>query len=147
MEQRELGTNEIIDRLNGLINSFSLKDVILLPSVKVTRDDMPCLLVHLGEDVIFKRSSRNEIGYSLQASAWRTLTVIVECWELSRLNVLTLYKEARKAVLKDKNGVLINKVTVKEVKADGPFYAAEIDGAYGMRLYLSMNYPDEGPLF
>lgn len=141
MEQRQLGMDEIVKRCEPLYNSLNLKNLLLLPDRAVDKDDMPCILILEGDDLIDNRSGRNYLGYPCS----RILNVIIECWDFSNGNIYNMYKGVREAVLVNK-GILLKGVVLREDKCVGP-YNLGIPNILGMRVVFNMLYKDEGPTF
>jgi len=140
MEKREAGIQEIIKRLNPLYNSLKLKTIMRAPSRSIDENDIPCILVMEGDDSIFKRIQRNNLGYPCK----RSLQIVVECWDYATPgDVRNIIEEARKRVL-ESNGVLVKGITILEQKMVGPYNMA-IPKLLGMRIIFEMYYDDIGP--
>ena len=83
MEQRESGMVEIMSRLGPLFTSYPLKYLERVPEKQVMQEDMPCVLVLEGEDIIDVYASGGYLGYP----AKRIFNPIIEVWDLSSGNV------------------------------------------------------------
>ena len=140
MEQRILGINEVVKRCESLYNTLGLKNVLHLPGKRIDVADIPCLLIKEGDDKIIKYAGRQ---YSYPC--FRTLDVIIECWDYSTGNVRNAYLETRKAILEGEGELLpdIN-VTIKEKKTIGPLNY-DIPNVEGMMVVFEMSYFDGGP--
>ena len=144
MGQREDGMQEIENRCNPLFASIPLKYLKRSPSTPVGRDEMPCVLIMEGSDPIYKRGGRTYQGYPCK----RTLSVIIECWDLSTDeggDVKAIANEVRRVVLAE-DGVLVGRVKIREEDAAGP-YNLGIPNIEGFRVIFSMPYIDDGPAF
>jgi hypothetical protein len=100
-----------------------------------------------GDDNIFKRASRNKLGYPAQ----RSLEVVIELVVNKTVtDIKALYPELRKAVFKVRNSdpavyspIIADNVFINENRAEGP-------AGYGlpdikvMRLVLDLIYTDGG---
>ena len=139
MIHRENGLERLEDILKPLKASEGLKYFKRNPSRTVTKEQMPCVLITEGEDVIIKRSQRDFFGYPLQ----RRLEVVVEVWkETPSTNVKALRTVVVDKIMEEaKGGILISGVALQEVKTNGPFNLG-IPGVHGMQIIYNMIYKE-----
>jgi len=139
MDLRELGMAEIMNRLDPLFELYPLKFLKRVPTERVTSQHMPCVLLLEGDDNIIKRHTGNYTGYPAQ----RVFNPIIEVWDLESGNVQNLRKQTLQMVLAN-NGLLVDKVILRESKTIGPFNLDE-PGVLGMSVTFEMVYTDLGP--
>lgn len=139
MENRDDAVLEIMERIhNELTNNPPYKDFQLVhfeltPVDPIGTDNMPAVLVFEDEDVIIKRATRNNLGFPLV----RSLSLMVEVWDLDKTRVKQLYRSVRKGMLKNEGR--LDNASIIEKKTVGPFSSGR-DGTMGMRLITDITY-------
>lgn len=151
MENRELGLLEIKARIKADRTSLGLSSFKRTPTDPLNSEDLPCVVMLEGTDNIFKRASRNKLGYPAQ----RDLEVIVELVvnKVDTPDIKALFRELRKTVFKVRNDnpdaepvyspIIADDVFINENRTEGPV-------GYGlpdikvMRLVLDLIYTDGG---
>ncbi len=149
MDDRELGLAEIVDRITLKREALGLQSLRSTPTEPVSERDLPCVVVHEGDDYVVKHSTRSNHGYP----ATRTLEVTLEIIVKKDVDVKTLYRQLRSVVFSEKgveppvyNARLIpdNKTTfIRENHTEGPT-GYGLPGLLGMRLVLDLIYIDGG---
>lgn len=142
MEQRKLGMDEVMTRLEGVATSYTLNALLRLPGRPLGEDDIPGVLVATGRDRVVEYSKRGPLGYPCR----RGLEVVIECWDSTTGDVWQLYEDVRKAVLAQKGILIAQRVTIFETGAFGPFNN-NFTTSEALQLLLEMRYTDIGPDF
>jgi len=141
MDIRDNAVTDIIERIynevtnNPPYDQFELCHMELTPVDPIGVNSMPAILLFEDEDSIIKRATHNNLGFPLI----RTLSLMIEVWDLDKDRVKKLYKSTRKGALS--NGGLLTKANVVEKKTVGP-YSSGRDGTMGIRLVLEIVYTE-----
>lgn len=148
MDKRELGLEEIFDRVKVKKDDLGVVAFHRTPTNPVNEDNMPCVIMHEGDDYIIKAASRNNHGYP----ATRLLEVILEVI-VKDGDARALTRQIRGVVFSEKNVTpqVINphlipgdKTTfIRESHTEGPS-GYGLPGLLGMRLVLELIYIDGG---
>ena len=138
MENKALGIQAIVDRLEEVFQTWPLKYLEVCPDSQVNQDKLPAVIVLEGDDDVVKRSMRGYLGYPCVREA----ELVVECWETDLGRVRDLFRTVRRAVF-GQDPVLCDGVSIRELKMFGPF-SLGIPGVKGLRLVLGMIYEDTG---
>jgi hypothetical protein len=148
MENREAGLLEIKARIKAKRTNLGIVSFKRTPTRPSGDDDLPCIFMLEGTDVIFKRASRNRLGYPAQ----RNLEVIIELVvnKIATPDIKSLYLNVRKTVFKviDSdppvyNSIVADNVFINENRTEGPM-GYGLPDIQAMRLVLDLIYTDEG---
>jgi len=141
MDTRDAAVTDIMERIynevtkNPPYDDFELCHMELTPVDPIGVNSMPAVLLFEDEDSIIKRATRSNLGFPLI----RTLSLMIEVWDLNKDKVKKLYKSIRKGALG--NGGFLSGATVTETKTVGP-YSSGRDGTMGIRLVLEITYTE-----
>ncbi len=148
MDNRETGLLEIKARIAAERTPMGLASFKRTPTRPAQIEDCPCVFMLEGVDNIFKRTSRNQLGFPAQ----RSLEVIVELVVDKSVtpDIKSLFLELRKSVFKiidsdpaEYSSRIANNLFIHENRTEGPI-------GYGlpdikvMRLVLDLIYTDGG---
>ena len=149
MDDRELGLVEIEDRIKLKKVDLGLTSLKRTPIVPVSERDLPCILIHEGDDTVIAYSQRTQNGYPMT----RQLEVILEIITKSDVDIKALYRNLRSVVFSEKgsdpqvfNARLVpgNKTTfIRENHTEGPT-GNGLPSILSMRLVLDLIYVDGG---
>jgi len=152
MENRELGLLEIKARIKADRTSLGLKTFKRTPTDPLKSEDLPCVILLEGTDNIFKRASRNKLGYPAQRDLETIVELVVN--KVDTPDIKALFLELRKTIFKVRNendpnaeptysSIIADDVFINENRTEGPV-------GYGlpdikvMRLVLDLIYTDGG---
>jgi hypothetical protein len=148
MENRELGLLEIKERIKADRIALGLSSFKRTPTRPSNDDDTPCVFMLEGIDNIFKRASRNMLGYPAQRSVEVIIELVVNVRQTP--DIKALFLELRKTVFKVRGSdpveyspIVADNVFINENRTEGPI-------GYGlpdikvMRLVLDLIYTDGG---
>lgn len=148
MENRELGLLEIKARIKSDRVTLGLTSFKRTPTRPSSDEDLPCVFMLEGIDTIFKRASRNKLGYPAQRSLEVTIELVVS--KIATPDIKSLFLELRKTVFKVRDTdpvvyspIIADNVFINENRTEGPI-------GYGlpdikvMRLVLDLIYTDGG---
>ena len=131
---REDIVNEIKSILTAENASLGFETFIHYPTVAAREEDIPCLFIFEGTDLVTKPSSRSKLGYP----AMRSLEIVFEILD-SPDNILSKVRAVRDTVLA--NGDAYPQASVTEKKIEGPM-GCGIPNVVICRLVLSASYKD-----
>jgi hypothetical protein len=148
VENRELGLNEMYERIKLAKTSLGLVSFFRTPTRPSELGDLPCLFMIEGPDRIIKKSSRDNLGYP----ATRVLEVSFDYVLNKRgpLNIKSLYVDLRRAIFKVRNSdpveyssIIASNVFISENRTEGPtgYGLPDIEA---MRLVIDLTYIDGG---
>lgn len=148
MENRELGLLEIKARIKLDRVALGLTSFKRTPTRPSSDTDLPCVFMIEGIDTIFKRASRNKLGYPAQRSLEVAIELLVN--KQATPDIKGLFLELRKTVFKVRDSnpaeyspIIADNVFINENRTEGPV-------GYGlpdikvMRLILDLIYTDGG---
>ncbi len=151
MENRELGLLEIKERIKADRTALGLQSFKRTPTEPSQDSDLPCVFMLEGVDIIFKRASRNKLGYPAQRVLEVTIELVVN--KINTPDIKALFLELRKTIFKVRNddpeaeivysSIIADDVFINENRTEGPI-------GYGlpdikvMRLVLDLIYTDGG---
>jgi hypothetical protein len=148
MENRELGLLEIKERIKEARIALGLSSFKRTPTRPSNDDDTPCVFMLEGIDNIFKRASRNMLGYPAQRSVEVIIELVVNVRQTP--DIKALFLELRKTVFQVRGSdpveyspIIADNVFINENRTEGPI-------GYGlpdikvMRLVLDLIYTDGG---
>lgn len=148
MDKRELGLQEIFDRVSDKRIELGLQAFYRTPTDPVSDENLPCVIMHEGDDYIVKPASRSDHGYPAVRLLEVTLEVIVKDADAKALT-----RQLRSVVFSERgteppviNPRLLpgDKTTfLRENHTEGPT-GYGLPGLLGMRLVLDLIYIDGG---
>jgi hypothetical protein len=148
MENRELGLNEMYERIKLARTELGLVSFRRIPTRPSELSDLPCVFMLEGVDRITKRSTRGGLGYP----ATRVMEVPFESVVNKRgsISVKTLNQGLRQAIFKirgsdpaEYSSSIAENTFIQENRTEGPL-------SYGlpdievMRLVIDLTYIDGG---
>lgn len=148
MENRELGLLEIKARIKADRVALGIESFKRTPTRPSMPEDLPCVFMLEGDDIIFKRASRNKLGYPAQRSLEVTIELVVN--KKATPDIKSLFKELRKTVFKirdtdpaEYSPIIADNVFINENRTEGP-KGYGLPDIKAMRLVLDLIYTDGG---
>lgn len=148
MENRELGLLEIKARIKADRIALGLVSFKRTPTRPSSDDDLPCVFMLEGIDTIFKRASRNKLGYPAQRILEVTIELVVN--KKATPDIKSLFLELRKTVFKvrdtdpaEYSPIIADNVFINENRTEGPI-GYGLPDIKAMRLVLDLIYTDGG---
>lgn len=139
MINRELGVQEIYDRLYAAVGDLGLKGLKRSPTTTVDEDFLPCIFMVEDVDEIVEHSARSSAGYPCK----RMLEVTLEIIASRETDVKKLYSDVRSVVFGDGVVVADDNTFIRETRTEGPT-GYGLPDVLGMRLVLILFYTDKG---
>lgn len=137
-DYKEQGLLEIKERVEASKDIIGLKGFRRTPTKPTDSKYLPCVYMHEGIDIIAVNSSRNPFGFPRRRSLEVELEVIVK---RDVVDMKSVFKQVRAAVFGDTPALVGGKVTIFELRTEGPT-GYGLPDVVGMSLVLGMNYPE-----
>jgi len=145
MINRELGLEEIYERIKSRRAVIGVKTFKRLPTAPIQDSDMPCIFMLEEIDNVIKQTSRGNTGYPVR----RVLEVILELVTTKDVDIKAMYRRMRQAVFSiiDSDPVVYNariadNVFINENRTEGPV-GYGLPDILAMRLVLDLVYTDD----
>jgi len=146
MINRELGLNEIYERIKDRRTDIGVLTFKRTPTSPIQDSDMPCIFMLEGTDNVIRQTQRNNTGYP----ARRVLEVILELVTTKDSDIKTMFRNMRQSVFavigSDPimyNARIVHNVSISENRTEGPV-GYGLPDILAMRLVLDLVYVDDG---
>lgn len=147
-DNREDGLVEIYNRIKDKRTEIGLTTFVRTPTKPITEKQCPCVFMLEGTDSIFKRSSRNTLGYPAHRSLEVTLELVAST--KGTLDIKEIFPLLKRSVFQIRgtdppqyNSVIAENLFFNENRTEGPI-------SYGlpdikvMRFVIDLIYIDGG---
>lgn len=143
MINREVGLEEIYERIKARRVSIGVKTFKRTPTSPIDDSDMPCIFMLEEIDNVIKQTSRSNTGYPVR----RVLEVGLELVTTKDVNIKTMYRLMRQAVFMKRDpqiydARIANNVFIAENRTEGPV-GYGLPDILSMRLVLDLVYTDD----
>lgn len=143
MINRELGLDEIYERIKAHRVDIGVKTFKRTPTSPIQDSDMPCIFMLEEIDNVIKQNSRTNTGYPVR----RVLEVVFELVTTKSSDIKTMYRTMRQAVFMQRDSTLYNSrladnVFIVENRSEGPV-GYGLPDILAMRLVLDLVYTDD----
>lgn len=146
MINRELGLDEIYERIKARRDVIGVKTFKRTPTSPIQDSDMPCIFMLEEIDNVIKQSNRGNTGYPVR----RVLEVVLELVTTKSTDIKTMYRTMRKSVFSIigsdpfiYNARIVDSVFIAENRTEGPI-GYGLPDILAMRLVLDLVYTDDG---
>ncbi len=141
MIYRELGLEEVENRIVTAKDDLGLKGFKRTPTRPIDKKYLPCVFMSEGIDEVISHSSRNAHGYPCR----RALEVTLEIATDDDQDIKALFTEVRNAVFNGGVVVADNNTFIREIRTEGPT-GYDLPDMLGIRMVLALVYTDDGIL-
>ena len=151
MENRELGLQELYERVKADRTILGLESFKRTPTNPSQFEDLPCVFMLEGVDSIIKPASRGKLVYPAHRALEVTIELVIS--KIATPDIMGLFLKLRKTVFKVRNENPDAEVEYNPILApDACIYENRTEGPIGyglpdikvMRLVLDLIYTDGG---
>jgi len=138
MNNRELGLQEIYNRVSAAKDTLGLKAFKRTPTSAIDEKYLPCIFMIEGMDEVTEINQRGRFGYPMR----RQFEVVLEIVTEGTFDVKKLYRDVRTVILAG-TPTVADGTFIREIRTEGPT-GYGLPNMLGMRLVLLMFYTDDG---
>lgn len=145
MINREDGLNEIYERLKANRTFLGLTTFKRNPTRPAVENDLPCVFMIEGTDIITEHSKRSGTGYP----AKRVMEVTIEIITTREVNIKQLFQDIRRVIFTERNSnpvvytaIVAENTFIGENRTEGPA-GYGLPDVVGMALVLDLVYTDK----
>lgn len=145
MINREDGLDEIYERLKANRIILGLTKFKRNPTRPAVEEDLPCVFMIEGNDIVIEHSKRSKTGYP----AKRVMEVTIEIITTKEVNIKQLFQDIRRVIFTEPDSdpiaytpIVAENTFISENRTEGPS-GYGLPDIVGMALVLDLVYTDK----